>query len=1039
MRRLLPCLLAVLVCVGSFTPSASAADIVLYASDAGTLRGGWTRTADSSAAGGQRLNTSDNGAPTVGAPLASPGDYAEFTFSASAGTPYRLWLRLKAESNSKFNDSLYVQLSDALDANGSAIYRIGTTNGLTVNLAACESCGMFGWGWIAGAYWLNQQTTLTFASSGTHTLRIQTREDGVSVDQIVLSTGTFLNSAPGSSTSDATIVPRSPTSSGGGGSTPFYGTPASIPGTILTQDFDNGGEGIAYHDSTSGNTGGAYRQSGVDLESSADGGNNVGWIDAGEWLNYTVNVAASGSYTATFRVASSGQGGAFHLDVDGVNVSGSIGIPNTGGWQSWQSVAKTVTLSSGVHVARLVMDAVGSNGAVGNINSLKFASAGGSQTGGGTVGSAGAFGGSPVTLPGTIDSWNFDTGGEGVSYHDTTSGNSGGAFRSTDVDLEASNDGGYDVGWTAPGEWLNYTANATAAGAYTVQLRVASPAGASLHVGFNGPSNVWQVVTVPATGGWQSWTTVSFSASLGGGVQQMTLLFDTGGVNVGKISVVSGSTAGGAGGGGGESSGGDVSVPSQPSGGNRITVAAGGDLQKAIDAAQPGDTILLTPGATYRGIFNLPAKSGSSYITIRSAASDSQLPGPGVRMTPAYASQLPKIQGGVAGAPAFTTSAGAHHYYLQFLEVTSTYAPNQIIEFGRDASPQTTLSSVPHDLVIDRCYIHGDASNGQKRGIALNSASTWIVNSHISDIKSGSEDSQAIAGWNGPGPFTIENNYLEAAGENVLFGGGDPAISNMVPSDISFRYNYVTKKTSWRGSGWTVKNLLELKNAQRMVIDSNIFENNWEAAQSGYSIVLTPRNQGGSAPWSVVQQIEFTNNIVRHVSSVFNILGQDDENASRLTNAVTVRNNLFDDVSSSRWGGAGLLVLTQGGSNISFDHNTVFTDASSVVYADATTVSGFTFTNNIIPDNNYAVMGGNASEGTVTLNKFFPGAVFQANVIVGGNSGAYPSGNFFPSSTSGVGFVDVNGGDYRLSSSSPYRSRGTDGQDIGVNVSALPK
>src|SRR4029079_19590158 len=148
---------------------------------------------------------------------------------------------------------------------------------------------------------------------------------------------------------------------------------------------------------------------------------------------------------------------------------------------------------------------------------------------------------------------------------------------------------------------------------------------------------------------------------------------------------------------------------------------------------------------------------------------------------------------------------------------------------------------------------------------ALNSAATTIVNSYISDIKSKQSDAQAIAGWNGPGPFTIENNYLEASGENVLFGGADPSIANLVPSDISFRFNHVIKPASWRSQGWTVKNLIEVKNAQRMVIDSNLIENNWAAAQAGYAFMLTPRNQNGKAPWSVVQQITVTNNVVQHV------------------------------------------------------------------------------------------------------------------------------------------------------------------------------
>jgi hypothetical protein len=145
-----------------------------------------------------------------------------------------------------------------------------------------------------------------------------------------------------------------------------------------------------------------------------------------------------------------------------------------------------------------------------------------------------------VSIPGTISAEQFDNGGEGVAYHDTTPGNSGGAFRSTDVDIEqaAASEGGFDVGWTAPGEWLNYTVNVTASGDRTVTLRVASPAGATMHVGFNGPSEgQWKSVNVPATGGWQAWTNVPVPVTLGAGTQQMTIYFDTGGVNLHHVTV----------------------------------------------------------------------------------------------------------------------------------------------------------------------------------------------------------------------------------------------------------------------------------------------------------------------------------------------------------------------------------------------------------------------------------------------------------------------------------------------------------------------
>src|SRR5215467_8652864 len=242
------------VCV-LFAPRANAAgtDVVLYASDATVLHGNWTRTADVSAAGGQMLASADKGA-SFNNPSPSPADYVEFTFTAPANTPHHLWARMRAAGNSKNNDSVYAQFSDARNSSGGAIYPIGTQLGLVLNLATDASGNSLnGWGWRDGAYWLTQTSTLTFAASGTHTLRIQTREDGVQIDQIVLSPATFLTTAPGPASNDTTIVPKASAVS-----TPYLSA-LSIPGTVAASDFDNGGEGVAYHDTTAGNNGGVYR------------------------------------------------------------------------------------------------------------------------------------------------------------------------------------------------------------------------------------------------------------------------------------------------------------------------------------------------------------------------------------------------------------------------------------------------------------------------------------------------------------------------------------------------------------------------------------------------------------------------------------------------------------------------------------------------------------------------------------------------------------------------------------------------------------
>lgn len=190
---------------------------------------------------------------------------------------------------------------------------------------------------------------------------------------------------------------------------------------------------------------------------------------------------------------------------------------------------------------------------------------------------------------------------------------------------------------------------------------------------------------------------------------------------------------------------------SYPSSSVTTHVPAGGDLQGALNRAQGGETITLDPGATYVGPVTLPAKPGSGWIIIRTAAPDNSLPPPGTRITPAYASVLPKVVTPSPG-PAVETEAGAHHYRLTGLEITVTAAVTQnygLVALGDGSAAQNALSQVPDHLVVDRVYVHGQPTANVRRGIALNSRSTAVIDSYISEIHEIAADSQAIGGWNG--------------------------------------------------------------------------------------------------------------------------------------------------------------------------------------------------------------------------------------------------------------------------------------------------
>ncbi|MFD0631934.1 carbohydrate-binding protein [Catenulispora yoronensis] len=179
---------------------------------------------------------------------------------------------------------------------------------------------------------------------------------------------------------------------------PYGGTPAAVPGTVQAENYDTGGEGVGYHVTSVNGSGNSYRSDGVDLEATSDtgGGSNVGWTSGGQWFHYTVNVATTGTYTVSLRVAApSAVTGALHLaNASGTNLSGAVNLPQTGGWQTWTTVTTTVTLPAGNQVLTLAEDAGGWN-----INSLGFA------TGGGTPPNPNLALNKPATASGSVQSY----------------------------------------------------------------------------------------------------------------------------------------------------------------------------------------------------------------------------------------------------------------------------------------------------------------------------------------------------------------------------------------------------------------------------------------------------------------------------------------------------------------------------------------------------------------------------------------------------------------------------------------------------------
>lgn len=477
-------------------------------------------------------------------------------------------------------------------------------------------------------------------------------------------------------------------------------------------------------------------------------------------------------------------------------------------------------------------------------------------------------------------------------------------------------------------------------------------------------------------------------------------------------------------------------------------------LQEAFDAAQAGTLVLLQPGATYQGTFFLREKpAGEGWIVVRTAAPDASLPDADTRITPSFSNVLPKII-----APPFLqalrTEGRAHHWFFMGIEFAAEGFSYNIVALGNG---ETSEADLPHDFTFDRVYAHGHPLQGSRRAFAANGKRIALVNSWVSDCKEVGADSQAFCAWSGT-VFKLVNNYLEGAGENVMFGGAPPSVQGLVPSDIEVRNNYFFKPLAWAlwapqyaGTPWSVKNLFELKNAQRVLVQGNVFEQNWAHAQTGFAVLFTPRTENGTAPWSKVHDVTWEHNIIRHSAGAFNISARDDSWPTDHTQRILIRNNLLEDLNGQAWGGGvnRVFQVLNGVQHLTIEHNTVFNSGGGTfLNADGPQYPNFDFVfrNNIVAYGDYGAHGSGLGVGNNAIQAYFPQAEFRRNAIADGtpNNGGvpanYPPDNFFPPKMTDVGFVNYNnglGGDYHLSNASPYRNAATDGSDVGTDMDSL--
>lgn len=527
-----------------------------------------------------------------------------------------------------------------------------------------------------------------------------------------------------------------------------------------------------------------------------------------------------------------------------------------------------------------------------------------------------------------------------------------------------------------------------------------------------------------------------------------------------------------------------------PSPGKQIHVGANSNLLSAVESAKCGDTLLLSAGSSFE-VKEFPSKrcDDQHYITIRTDTPDAKLPSEETRISPAWAgvASLP-------GRPAFAQPPGGPAKLMPTLIVKANsgasigdhfrfigveWVSEPAIRDGRMVRTEAT-----DHVIFDRNWFHPADGAEVGKGVAMVSGSRFIavINSYLSGFYcvTSCTDSSAVGGGNGDvpiGTLKIYNNFIEASGENILFGG---AKSEINPTDVEIRRNHLFKPLIWREGdpGYTpvatgrpaiVKNHFELKSAIRVLFEANLLENSWGGfTQTGFAILLTPKNQNDKCPKCAVTDVTLRYNRVRNVAGVFQIgnLPSSAGGTSSDGGRDSIHDLLVDSIRDHDWKGQGTFAIISSNSpllhDVAFDHVTAFVTGPIFYVGNKSgqKVPNFSVTNSLFMNGGsrleFSSTGGGRANcahdsqragADAVLNACFINYKFEKNLFISAKGG-WPKGTIVVSSPGAAGIRDLKEGvakNPRLcqanlpdcSKASPGASAATDGKDIGADVDAI--
>ena len=513
-------------------------------------------------------------------------------------------------------------------------------------------------------------------------------------------------------------------------------------------------------------------------------------------------------------------------------------------------------------------------------------------------------------------------------------------------------------------------------------------------------------------------------------------------------------------------------------------------FQYALNNCALGDVIQLTNGAVYTGKFNCPNKgAGSQWIYVMPSDA-SFLPAPTTSLSaissplvPAtHFASMPVIQHPATVnydfEPALGCSGGAHHFRFVGIEFRPTYTEGRLLPslvwLGRNSSTGNRWSDpaqLPHNFTFDRCYIHGYADYHVTCGLRLDGNYMAAVDCYFDELKNGVQDNQTINVINGYGPFRISNNRLRSTGEVIIFGGAGIPITNLLPADIHIFNNEFSWDPAWEDqaiSYWNesvmetrnliLKNLLEFKTGDRVLIERNRFRDCWtnpgHSTQQGQGIYIVDGDE--SAPdWSTSRNVTVRYNDVRRVGSGFMVASnqylQPDITPPK---KISCHDNVFEVEDRGTFFSSGWRFTSNQLDDYLFEHNTVVltkTDSNyqTSLYDIDAVITNCTVRNNIfVGEKAFRQSTGGRSPLSDPFGDCWPGGSVLNNVFVSkvasGESGdpawvmpatnTYDRSASFPANVSTIGFVDFVNGNYRLDAGSAFKNAGTDGKDLGADL-----